>query len=120
MKERELLELAAKAGRVNPRLIDGLPVYSPSWEGVQYIKRWNPLSDDGDCAQLESKVGVNVYWFHDRVQCEINGVRFEGVFAENDGDMDKARRWATVNAVALMMKVVEIAKEAEEQGKRLS
>ena len=55
MKDRELLELAAKAAGI----------LTPSWYGNEHyidgmLSRWNPLRDDGDALRLAVKMGVDL------------------------------------------------------------
>jgi hypothetical protein len=106
MEDRELLELAAKAlGKVfvygRPTIMGGSA--TPFLDGYGY---WNPLKDDGDCAQLEVELCMDV-------QIDESGVRSvkylrDGMeFIESiqlacnhGGDMNKARRRASVEVSA--------------------
>lgn len=100
MNDRELLELAAKAaGEVAGDWI-GNPDY---FNGV--LKRWNPLTDDGDALRLAVKLGLDVEMHggnstHPYVcafDCERNIA--EEVQPE-DGDSYAATRRAIVRAAA--------------------
>lgn len=59
MTDREMLELAAKAGRYN--------VFG--WNGECFLKKhdngnlcqWNPIDDDGDAFRLAVKCGIDVF-----------------------------------------------------------
>lgn len=60
--DRELLELAAKAARIELGWID--PVWNDP-DAVPYIhlpdgKLWNPLTDDGDALRLAVKLNLRV------------------------------------------------------------
>ena len=61
---------------------------------------WNPLEDDGDCAQLETKCEMLVSVDKDcaRAGSYINGYGIEcsEQYANHDGDRNKARRFASV------------------------
>lgn len=66
MNDRELLELAAKAGEVEGEYFYG--ILNDSWvEGIltsdQYGNQycWNPLTDDGDALRLAVKLRINIY-----------------------------------------------------------
>lgn len=105
LTDRELLQLAARAA--------GLEVWGGQWpqDDMLFVapKRpdpsgkvtgveWDPLTDDGDEARLESALGLNVAW-------DFHSVRVGGAtefFRRQDGDGVKqaARRRAGVRAAA--------------------
>jgi hypothetical protein len=62
MKDRELLELAAKAAGLGFTV----PVFGvPPFMGLRLIggALWNPLTDDGDALRLAVKCGISVLQF---------------------------------------------------------
>ena len=66
--ERELLELAAKAMGIN-LVVEDIPHRSQIY-GKETVYRidgnacnsWNPLTNPGDCAEMEAKLGIDVKW----------------------------------------------------------
>jgi hypothetical protein len=59
MNDRELLELAAKAIRLNVRWYDGeCLIVADKCNG--YAGKWNPLTDDGDALRLAVKLRFGV------------------------------------------------------------
>ncbi len=65
MSDRELLELAAKAGGIEACSTD-------SGERFYYSGRdnpWNPLTDDGDALRLACCLGIDVYFQKLNVVC---------------------------------------------------
>ena len=60
MKDKELLELAAKAAGITYKYYsdpEGLIINDDQWPLVV----WNPLTDDGDALRLAVKLGMNVF-----------------------------------------------------------
>ena len=110
MTDRELLELAAKAGGIKVlrdphgvwRNCTGL---DPAMN-IFAAPQWNPLTDDGDNARLEAELGLNVIWGERavRVGRKLIVVNKDGPMVEryqdHGGDRQKARRWAAVRAAA--------------------
>ncbi|MNN57583.1 hypothetical protein D3C81_1725770 [compost metagenome] len=106
MEDRELLELAAKAlGKV---FVYGRPAITggnatPFLDGYGY---WNPLKDDGDCAQLEvelcldiqiDEVGIRaVKYLRDGMEF-IESIQLA---CNHGGDRNMARRRASVEIAA--------------------
>lgn len=108
--DRELLELAAKAAGYS--LGDG---WDECGEGYGVIVNgtgrgdgefWNPLTDDGDNARLETKCLFNVIWYLDFVA--IQNVYLPTLvverFIDHAGDRNKARRYASTRAAAAIGK----------------
>jgi len=100
---RELLELAARA--LGIELDWGLCVPNTSpWRmtgtGGAYGPgaMWNPSTDDGDSARLESAMGLDVTWLEDAVW--VRGVG--EYYSDHNGDKQAARRMATLRAAALI------------------
>lgn len=107
--DRELLELAAKAGGVNIDDWNGeYPVvYVEHWSGYpndmpdREVTYWNPLTDDGDALRLAVKLHMTIdvlpwgatakKW--DDVKTDIDAIR-------HDGDPFAATRRAIVRAAA--------------------
>ena len=108
MKDRELLELAAKAAGVAvhhwsyadcPDCPDAVPVLT---DGINTeIVVWNPLADDGDALQLAVKLGIE-YGFgynHDESIQRVIVDDKTHVLVENDNPYAATRR-AIVRAAA--------------------
>lgn len=57
MTDRELLELAAKAGGIELRFLGGVTPFS---DGPGMIGEWNPLKDDGDALRLAVKLRLDM------------------------------------------------------------
>ena len=103
--DRELLELAAKAAGIsNLRGAD-------STHHCYYLRydetpvRWNPLTDDGDCARLEATLSLNVSWYPAMVLVgtEISTPASPACaeyFDQHNGDKNAARRRASTRAAA--------------------
>lgn len=102
MTDRELLELAAKAG--------GLTVIGHRDIGVMIRSEacksgfcWNPMIDDGDNARLESSMGFDVSWYDGGVlvgpRSKPGSAHFR-YYSDHDGDKQAARRYAGVCAAA--------------------
>lgn len=112
MSDRELLEAAAKAYWGDE--IDD--VCSIRWldadEAIGYTHGdnqdhngqdvewlWNPITDDGDCARMESKLEIDVNWgLHRVIASERNSPEVSELYADHNGDKGKARRYASVRA----------------------
>lgn len=102
--DRELLMLAAKAdGRTGFVFEDhrGLGFCTPGENPVF----WNPLTDDGDEARLESALGLWVCWYPEWVLVgpEVYGHTGSACgeyFGQHAGDKQAARRLAGVRAAA--------------------
>lgn len=105
--EREQLELAAKACGYNVKFVigkyakdDALGLFMLDYE-TSNRRSWNPLTDDGDCARMEAKLGIELTWFFDRVDalaCDIaTVVRY---FKDHNNDKNAARRAASMAVAA--------------------
>lgn len=94
--DRELLKLAAKAAR-NP------PGTSNSGAGLLMANDlyWSPLTDDGDEARLEARLGLSARWSGSGVLV-TQGVEFGHFeyFHWHNGDKQAARRRAGVTVAA--------------------
>ncbi|MCA3503055.1 MAG: hypothetical protein IOD05_07385 [Rhodobacter sp.] len=58
MSDRELLELAAKAAGIDAHVTEWSSTVEDD-EG-DYLKPWNPITDDGDALRLAVKLGLTV------------------------------------------------------------
>lgn len=98
---RELLELAAKAAGIPGKYMALESDFAgKSQEGISEhyaYKWWNPLTDNGDCARLESICGINLQWFSVAV---VAGSHFAEFFKDHNGDKNAARRRASTRAAA--------------------
>ncbi len=95
MKDRELLELAAKAA--------GIEVYPPNHPRDLFIKEsgqaWNPLTDDGDALRLAVKLNLHLGLENLVANAWQGGMNFWQTVAHN-GDPYAATRRAIVRAAA--------------------
>ena len=101
--EREQLGLAAKACDIE---IDhwrgGMPMVI-IWEyGIGECRAWNPKHDDGDCARMEARLGIDLIWFDDKVRALAReyGHRRTAFFEDHNGDKNAARRAASLAVAA--------------------
>lgn len=93
MSDREMLELAAKAAGIES---GGGLFWCPATGNA-----WNPITDDGDEARLEAKLGLNVLWGSRTVAVGRKHFGpFEERYQEHNGDKQAARRRAGVRAAA--------------------
>lgn len=90
MDDRELLELAAKAAGYGALLFcptsrtDGF--YSVEETDGGPLKRWNPLTDDGDALRLACVLGLTIECdFHDSDTCTAYQTRGDIVADEQAG-----------------------------------
>lgn len=102
-KDRELLELAAKAAGVRLEW-DGPP---DEWQPIYYEGKtyhsFDPLTDDGDALRLAIKLGIDLHlpWSPNQVLVQVGergSVPF--VLERIDGDPISATRRAIVRAAA--------------------
>lgn len=95
--EREQLELAAKAcGITLDEHLNDRASYRHS-----YVK-WNPLTDDGDCARMEAQLGIDVEWelLAKEVWSSCGNIEIMERFIDYAGDKNAARRAASVAVAA--------------------
>ena len=113
MNDREMLELAAKAAGYEVlanKQAQRDEIGSGSaglWiKGVSTC--WNPLYDDGGCARLEAACGIAVEWHRLGVVASVpeSGERMREVFADHGGDKNRARRYASLRAAAVIGKAM--------------
>lgn len=110
--DRELLELAAKAAGRDGTWVDfaGMDIRVGYQGGMlcgdadsDYY--WNPLKDDGDCARMESEVGIDVKWRRLGVRCaKWPDIIVREPFNEHGGDRQAARRMASLRVAAAVGK----------------
>ena len=104
LTDRELLELAAKAG--------GLTVIGPRDIGVMIRSEacksgfcWNPITDDGDALRLAVKLQLAIAIDSDRSWSHHVNVMM-GSEVMHNGDQEAATRRAIVRAAAELGKVL--------------
>lgn len=61
---------------------------------------WDPTKDDGECAKMESALGINVTWSLTCVTCKRGNIQASENFDEYGGDRDAARRVASTRCAA--------------------
>lgn len=107
MNKRELLEMAAKAaglvyvaGTDDEWVDDGEGGITGPFkfrDGPVLLYDWNPLEDDGDCARMEAKIGIDVVWY----AIEVNSSTEEcSLYEQYNGDKQAARRMASLRVAA--------------------
>lgn len=114
MTDRELLELAAKAGGYQYMPANGCIVV----DGIP--GRWNPLTDDGDALRLAATLGIDVEWRADgRVaayrHANANGYCFTALESSREDRAANVRR-AIVRAAAEIgrcMSVTQAERDAQ-------
>jgi len=98
MTDRELLEWAAKAAGIVRDHTDD------SWYqsgGGSCRANWSPLTDDGDEARLEARLGLHVRWRTHHVEVgRLLDDTWQESYALHGGDKQAARRYAGVRAAA--------------------
>lgn len=101
MEDRELLELAAKA--IGYEFQFNLANAGQLFKEGEYVKFWNPLTDDGDALRLAVKVGINFQneskacWVKWPLELSLNGtIHYE----PHNTDPYAATRRAIVRAAA--------------------
>ena len=97
--EREQLGLAAKACDIE---IDhwrgGMPMVI-IWEyGIGECRAWKPKHDDGDCARMEARLGIDLIWYTTKIQTvdTTGNYRATAFFEDHNGDKNAARRAASL------------------------
>lgn len=106
--DRELLELAAKAAGLfivgyDDVNLKGIAATEIPIKNLPFV--WNPLTDDGDVARLESVTSISVMWHSTSVSARtpdfFDGRKvFHEFYAEHGGSKQKARRHASTMAAA--------------------
>lgn len=99
--DRELLEAAAKAAGIEIEW--STQISYPHIVGMSGNSQrcfFNPLTDDGDEARLETKLEMDVKWFIDSVVVGKGREKHREFFAEHGGEKQKARKYAGVRAAA--------------------
>lgn len=96
--DRELLEQAAKAARID--------LSTRKWHGCWYVsqepnvKNWNPLEDDGDALRLAVMLHINLEFGPSHVYAEIKNSKAFYADEESDGLLSNATRYVIVRAAA--------------------
>lgn len=96
--DRELLELAAKAAGIE--CLGGAGWRLPCGQSQAW---WNPRTDDGDCARLESALLMDVDWHETSVSVRRRyAPKAFAVeeYADHGGDKQAARRVAALRCAA--------------------
>ena len=57
---------------------------------------FSPLTDDGDCARMEAKLGLSILWFKDYVLSGKGRLQQVIDCKDHNGDKNAARRAASV------------------------
>lgn len=112
MDDRQLLEAAARAAGIEGQW--GHESYIERHEGfipTGWLRRWNPLTDDGDALRLAVQCGLELSFVNedgdDRACVGYpNGERISYVFEDHLGDIFAATRRAIVRAAASRAKGV--------------
>lgn len=113
MDDRELLELAAKAGGIDLHWNDaGESGYYENWRGMPQWMPWNPLADDGDALRLAVDVGMNLalvsgHFSVAAAHFNDKGVPTSEVVEPHNSDPYAATRRAIVRAAAAIAQADE-------------
>ena len=97
-EQKEMLKLAAKAC--------GIEVWWYAFDDtfclMGYHARWNPLTDDGDCARMEAQLLIDVEWGDVAVwpKNHADTIRVHEFFDKHDNDRNAARRLASCRVAA--------------------
>jgi len=109
MTYRQLLMDAAKAAGIvydpaepKGKVFFGLWLVIDELNDVPTRRRWNPLTDDGDAARLETSLAMNVTWGQTYVSVAPRDGGAELEYFKHHPNNRAARRWAAVNAAAAM------------------
>lgn len=109
--DRELLELAAKACglHIKAQQIDADDVFEALVVGKKNTReriKWNPLTDDGDCARMEAALRIECKWEERRViaQSKMHICAYHSSYSDHAGDKRAARRMASVRVAAAIGK----------------
>ena len=104
--EREQLILAAKACGLhfNPtlKLKQGIRVVRPDAKCQSDQVLWDPKNDDGDCARMEARLGIDLIWYTTKIQTvdTTGNYRATAFFEDHNGDKNAARRAASLAVAA--------------------
>lgn len=106
ISNRELLEMAAKAVGLKPDaggLNGGAQGAAFSIPGDMVLdwhngKTWNPGDNDGDCARMEARLGMNLTWYSGGVLAAAGDEARGENFRDHGGDRNAARRAASLQA----------------------
>ena len=95
-KEREQLELAAKACGIEGMWVESNQCIQLDTGPLRWVKYWNPRTDDGDCARMEAQLDINVSWDTECAEAAHRDIVEYANFEDHDGDKSAARRAASV------------------------
>lgn len=119
MDDREMLEWAAKAAGI---VLDRSPFNGGGYGNTGFDIsgnavldwhngiRWNPLTDDGDCARLQAALQIDTYWDAYQVQMQHIYIRSDEIhkhtaqYKDHGGDRLAAWRAAVVAVAAAIGK----------------
>lgn len=107
MTDMELLELAARAEGLNFHHIDAAGVWCSNGPMDARVKKWNPLTDDGNALRLATKLRLRISISDNHEYTEVVYYREFGLKRDHGGvveqwgsDRDAATRRAIVRAAA--------------------
>ena len=100
MTDREMLKFAAKAMGYDDAEWDeeGRCIVTAKLPGFRCF--WNPLTDDGDCARMESELGIGIEWLSTGVVSRIWASSRAEYYHDHNGDKNAARRMASCMVAA--------------------
>ena len=113
MKDKEILELAAKAAGYPVEWVERRVARIGAFKQIQHARRdgftmsgkeWNPLTDDGDALRLAVTLGLHVYGC--KIGCNVD----DYIFIDKEdcgGDPYAATRRAITRAAAEIGKMME-------------
>jgi hypothetical protein len=107
-KKDTLLKAAKAAGyEIVGEFGDHLEIKGHLSTGQEYVDEWNSFDHDDDCFRLETALEMNVDWYPDFVAVGSYTHIYPIIerFCDYGGDKDKARRYASTKAAALIITV---------------
>lgn len=98
MDDRTMLELAARAAGINFHHIDDAGVWWRNGHMDERVRKWNPLTDDGDALRLAAKLQMQVTIWNRAADARARG--HDLIVQESAPDGIAATRRAIVRAAA--------------------
>ena len=77
-------------------------------KGIGKTESWNPFESSGDCFRMETALSIDIEWsdvfnyVYAMLAFGDTAIRATEYFADHNGDKDKARRYASTRAAALI------------------
>lgn len=99
-EEFKLLELAAKACRIDYKISENNPtVFIRHAENFGWIE-WNPLTNSCDCAAMCAKLEIDTTWEEESIICSVRMFLNATWFEDHNNDRESAWRYAATMVAA--------------------